>query len=253
MARDWTSFALCLVSKRKVDTFASNCLGFVVKPGPFTGKVEDIVMSTSNEIIRAALGIIAFPEKVPDDIVFVGNVVGKMTNNPNFPSPVPTLAAISAAANDLHTAETAALSRTKGAASVRNAKLTLLYGLLKQLLAYVQGVADASPENGAAIIESAGFAVRKVNPRGKRVFAAKPGPIAGTVIVTAAAAGPRSSYEWQYSIDAGKTWVAAPATIQGKTTISGLPSLTTVSFRYLVVTAKGGQGDWSPPTSVLVK
>jgi hypothetical protein len=138
-SRDWTSIVLCLVRKINVDTLASNCLGCVVKPNPFTRNVDDIIMSISNETMRTALGIIAFPEKVPDGIVFVGNVVGKMTNNPSFPSPVPTLAVISAAANDLHTAETAALSRTKGAASVRNAKLALLYGLLKQLLAYVQG------------------------------------------------------------------------------------------------------------------
>jgi hypothetical protein len=150
-------------------------------------------------------------------------------------------------------AETAAVSRAKGAASVRNAKLALLKGLLLQLRAYVQSVADASPENGAAIIESAGFAVRKVNPRGKRAFTVKPGPLAGSVHMTAVSAGARSSYEWQYSLDAGKTWVAAPATIQGKTTISGLPSGTTALFRYLVVTPKGGQGDWSQPTSSLVK
>src|SRR5580704_8677975 len=63
VARDWTSFVLCLVSTRKVDTFPSNYLGFVVKRCAFTRKVEDIVMTTSNEIMRAALGVIAFPEK----------------------------------------------------------------------------------------------------------------------------------------------------------------------------------------------
>ena len=95
--------------------------------------------------------------------------------------------------------------------------------------------------------------MRKVNPRGKRAFTVKQGPLAGSVHVTAVSAGVRASYEWQYSIDAGKTWVLAPATIQGKTVISGLPTGTTVQFRYLVVTPKGGQGDWSQPTSLLVK
>ena len=50
------------------------------------------------------------------------------------------------------------------------------------------------------------------------------------------------------SADGGKTWINAPATIQSKTTISSLPSGSTVMVRYLAVTAKGGQGDWSQPT-----
>jgi predicted phage tail protein len=95
--------------------------------------------------------------------------------------------------------------------------------------------------------------VRKIVPRAKRAFAAKPGPTAGSAIVTAVNAGERSAYEWQYSTDGGKTWVTAPSTIQGKTTIAGLPSGTTVQFRYLAVTPKGGQGDWSAAVSLLVK
>jgi hypothetical protein len=210
-------------------------------------------MSISNKTIRKATAILGIPKKVADFIIYVNNIVQKMTNNGNFPSPLPALAVILAALNDLHAAETAALSRGKGAAAVRNAKLALLISLIQQLRAYVQSVADATPENGTAIIESAGFAVRKVSPRGKRAFTVKQGPVAGSAIVTAVNAGPRSSYEWQYSTDGGKTWLMAQATIQGKTTIAGLPSGTTVQFRYLAVTPKGGQGDWSQATALLVK
>jgi hypothetical protein len=163
-------------------------------------------------------------------------------------TPNPALAVILAALNEVHDSEKAAVSRAKGAVALRNSKLAVLKQLMLQLRAYVQGVADANPENSAAIIESAGFAVRKVNPRGKRAFAVKQGPLAGSIVVTAVAAGPRSSYEWQYSTDGGKTWINAPATIQSKTTISSLPSGSTVMVRYLAVTAKGGQGDWSQPT-----
>src|SRR5580704_13232368 len=51
MARDWTSFALCLVVTRKFDTFASKYLG---------------VTSISKKTMRTALGVIGFPERVPD-------------------------------------------------------------------------------------------------------------------------------------------------------------------------------------------
>jgi hypothetical protein len=210
-------------------------------------------MSTPNRSFRRAIISLAIPAKIPDVILYSNNIVLKMTNNPNFAAPTPALALLVAGVNDLHTAETAALSRAKGAATVRNDKRAALVSLLSQLRGYVQSVADATPENGAAIIESAGLGVRKVVLRGKRAFAAKQGPVASSAIVTAVTAGPRSSYEWQYSTDGGKTWVMAPATTQGKTTIGGLPSGSTVQFRYLSVTPKGGQGDWSPAVSLLVK
>src|SRR5271166_222513 len=58
--------------------------------------------------------------------------------------------------------------------------------------------------------------------------------------------GPRTSYEWEYSPDGGKTWVAAPSTIQAKTVVTGLTAATMVMFRYRTVT-KTGVSDWSQP------
>jgi len=210
-------------------------------------------MATIDKSIHRATITLDVPAKIADVILYATNIVQKMTGNPSFPTPTPTVAALDAALSDLHAAETVALSRAKGSATVRNDKRTVLISLLQQLRGYVQSVADATPENGASIIESAGLKVRKISAPGKRAFAAKPGALTGSAIVTAATAGPRSSYEWQYSTDGGKTWVFAPATTQGKTTVAGLPSGTTVQFRYLAVTPKGGQGDWSPAVSMQVK
>jgi hypothetical protein len=210
-------------------------------------------MSTNNSSIKRAIVSLNIPEKNADLILYGTTIVQKMTGNVNFPTPVPTVAAIQAAVTDLHNSQTAALSRVKGAATVRNDKRTVLVSLLQQLRGTVQAVADATPENGAAIIESAGFAVRKIAARGKRPFAATQGTLSGTADVTAVSAGVRASYEWEYSVDGGKTWVAAPGTIQGRTTIPGLPVGTAVQFRYRAITPKGGQGDWSQPVSLLVK
>ena len=220
---------------------------------PSTRNDEDIIMPTTNKSIHRATISLDVPAKIADVILYANNIVQMMTNNPAFPTPTPTIAVLNAAVSDLHAAETAALSRAKGSATVRNDKRTTLVSLLQQLRGYVQSVADATPETGAAIIESAGLAVRKIATRAKRTFAAKSGALSGSAIVTAVSAGPRSSYEWQYSTDGGKTWVFAPATTQGKTTVAGLPAGTTVQFRYLAVTPKGGQGDWSPAVSLLVK
>ncbi len=210
-------------------------------------------MTTTNTSIHRATVSLAIPRKNADLILYATNVAQKVTASPSFPTPTPTVSAIVAATGDLHTAETAALSRAKGTAAVRNGKRVVLVSLLQQLRGYVQGVADATPEDGAAIIESAGFAVRKTALHGKRQFAVKPAALLGSAVVTAPAAGNRASYAWEYSLDGGKTWVAAPITTQGKTTIAGLPSATVVQFRYLAVTPKGGQGNWSQPLSLLVK
>ena len=211
-------------------------------------------MTTNNTIksIHRATVSVNIPPKIADLIALGHTVVTKLTNNPLLPTPSPTIAAITAALADLQAAQTSANARTKGAATVRNEKRTVFVALLQQLRGYVQTAADATPENGASIIESSGLSVRKTPTRAARVFDAKQGPLSGTAKVTAVAAGPRSSYEWQYSNDGAKTWVNAPTTIQAKTVILGLAVGTTVQFRYRPVT-KTGEGDWSQPVALLVK
>jgi len=175
-----------------------------------------------------------------------------MTGNPVFATPTPPLSSITQATADLQTAETAALTRVKGAVTLRNEKVTVLVTLLLQLKAYVQAQADANVENGASIIESAGMGVRKPVVRKPRVFAAEPGAVSGAVKLVSPSAGPRSSYEWVYSTDGGKTWTTSPVTLQAKTTVTGLTPGATVQFRYRPVT-KAGEGDWSQTVVLLVK
>ena len=69
--------------------------------------------------------------------------------------------------------------------------------------------------------------------------------------ITAPPAERRASYDWQSSIDGGKTWVDLPQTLQSKTTVTGQASMTTVQFRYRA-TVKLGEGAWSQPISILV-
>ena len=192
------------------------------------------------------------PAKVADFIAYATGVAHAMTNNPAFPAPVPALSALSAAVSDLQAADTHALTRAKGTAAARNDKRAVVVSLLRQLGGYVQAIPDATPENGATIIQSAGIPVRKVTPRATRVFGAKVGPVTGSAKLTAAVAAARASYEWEYSLDGGKTWVGAPSTLQAKTTVTGLPVGTSVLFRYKTVT-KTGEGDWSQGLSLLVK
>jgi hypothetical protein len=212
----------------------------------------EIAMSTTiKPTTRHSTAALKLPLSGPALVTYAKGIVKRMTANPSFPNPAPTLAAVTAAIDDLQAAETAALARTKGAVATRNDKRAALVLLLKQLRGYIQTTADASAENGAAVIESAGAAVRKTPTRRARAFAAKPGAVSGTANVLAATAGHRASYEWQYSTDGGKTWISAPVTLQAKTTIAGLVPGATVLFKYRPVT-KAGQGDWSQTASLVI-
>jgi hypothetical protein len=128
---------------------------------------------------------------------------------------------VTAAIDDLRAAETAALSRTKGAAAARNEKRAALVALLQQLRSYIQATADADATNGALIIQSAGVAVRETATLHARTFTARPGPVSGMATVVAVSAARRASYtdsggSWRPAT----TWTAAPSTLQAKTRIA---------------------------------
>jgi hypothetical protein len=228
----------------------TNAAAFVTSTGNRHGNEEDI-MTITNAVHRS---VITMRTSVPvaTVVAYALNLVAKMQNNPAFATPTPTLAAITAAANDLAAAEQTASQKTKGAVTLRNDKRAVLVTLLHQLRSYVQSQADANLENGQAIIESAGMTVKKTVARKARVFAARPGTTSGTVHLTTPSASKRAAYDWQYSIDGGKTWVAVPSTLKAQTTVSGLTAGATVMFRYQSLT-KAGEGDWSQPVSFTVK
>jgi hypothetical protein len=208
-------------------------------------------MTTTTKPVRRPPRIrLGLPRSVPALITIAQSVLKRMTGNPSFPNPAPSLATLTAALDDLQAAQTAALSRLKGAVAAREEKRTVLIGVLEQLRTYIQAIADADPTNAASIIESAGLNPRKVPARHARVFATKPGLLSGVVKVVAQAAGRRAAYEWQYSTD-GKTWIALPSTLQAKTTITGLLPGSTMQVKYRALT-KTGEGDWSQPLSMMV-
>jgi hypothetical protein len=205
----------------------------------------------ANNPAHRSLASLKVPPHAPAFITYAENIVKQMTGNPAFPTPAPTLAQITAAITALSTAETATLTRVKGAVATRNTARTELHTLLVELKGYVQTTANADPENSASIIQGSGMSVRKTTVRKPRVFNATPGPVAGSATLVTGSAARRASYEWEYSTD-GKTWVSAPPSLQAKTIVTGLPSGTAVQFKVRAVT-KDGAGDWSPAISVSVR
>jgi hypothetical protein len=192
------------------------------------------------------------PRAVAALIVYAQGVLAAMTSNPHFLAPTPALTLIAAAVAALQQAEVAVQARTKGTVVARNDRKAALVTLLTQLRAYVQATVDADVENGAAIILSSGFPARKALTHKARIFAVKQGALSGSVDAVAAPAGRRASYEWQYSLDSGKTWVDAAPSLQARQTIVGLPVGSSVQLRYRGV-LKTGPLDWSQPIALLVK
>jgi hypothetical protein len=179
-------------------------------------------------------------------------IIHAMGGNKTFPAPDPSLAVITTAADAVETAQNVVKSGAKNAVADRNAKASVLVGLLEQEKAYVQKVANAGdPAHAVDIIQSAAMNVKHVPARAPRTFAAQPGPVSGSVKLVTKSAGPRSSYEWEYSVDGGKTWQAASPTVQAKTVVTGLQAGVAHAFRYRSVT-KVGASDWSEPTTLLV-
>jgi hypothetical protein len=209
-------------------------------------------MTTINNIVRPAQAVLNLPTSNAAIIAFAQGVVAGMTGNKAFPSPTPPLATVTASINALVSAENDAATRVKGAATARNVAKAALILELKQLRGYVQSVADGDPENSASIVESARLSVRKTPAHPARTFDAVQGPTTGTAKLVARSASKRASYEWEYSVDGGKTWVPATPSLQAKTTVTGLPAGTSVQFRYRAVT-KAGPADWSTPVTLLVK
>jgi hypothetical protein len=115
-----------------------------------------------------------------------------------------------------------------------------------------QAAADADPDNAEAIITSASLIVRKVPVRTKAPFAVKAGTVSGAAVLEVESAGTHASYDWQMSVDGGKTWTEIPSTTRVKTTVTALPVSTTVQFRFRSLTPKG-QSDWSQPIALTVK
>ena len=202
--------------------------------------------------VHRVIVVLRLPDPIGLLISVVRAILVAMTGNAHFPSPTPTLASVDSAVSTLEKAQAAALTRVKGATDTRNTARKALIALMDELRSYVQKISDADPENAAAIIQSAGMAVKKAIVHATRVFAVIQGASSGTVKVVAPSAARRASYDWSWSTDGGKAWQIAPSTLQAKTQLSGLVAGSTVSFRYRVTT-KAGEGEWSDAINFLVK
>jgi hypothetical protein len=188
--------------------------------------------------------------RIPEFIAYARGVALGLQRDPRLSGSSPPLAVFEADLRALEEAHTLTLTRAAGTASARDACLDRVRGDLLALCTFVQSVADANPEDAAAIIETAGMNVKRSSGHGKADFEVKRTTVPGTVVLVARAAKGRASYDWQYGKD-GVTWLDVESTLRADATIRGLTPGVRYLFRLRVVTA-AGKGDWSDAFSLLV-
>jgi hypothetical protein len=175
------------------------------------------------------------------------NIVSQMDGNIHFQSPLPTLAEIGAAANDLEAAYEAALNRGRIELAWMRRCDTVLGDLIVALAAYVQSVCRGS----ATIILSSGFELQQ--QRAHRVSAAPPpgvncraGDQEGEIRLSWEPVQGARAYNIQMSPD-GAAWSYYASSTKHKMIVSGLESRARCFFRVAAIGARG-QGGWSDST-----
>jgi hypothetical protein len=194
--------------------------------------------------------VLKLDKRILHVIAFAGHVVQSMTDNPNFPTPTPPLADVQADIDALTIAQSTVLSRTYGVAKIRDGYLATVRLDLARLRSYVQTLADrVNAELAAQLIASSGFSVKRRGVHPKQRAAAIPGPVSGSVRLTAPFAGKRAAYAWQYSSASG-LWTALADTIQASTRVDSLTPGSFYRFQVRALT-RAGIGDWGDPVVFL--
>jgi hypothetical protein len=206
--------------------------------------------------IRVALNLNKY--NIPLLMVLAQLIYTAMSGNTAmFPNATTLLGTLASQLAALGAAQQQVKQRVLGAAGARDAKRNLLVLTLEDLRAMVQSLCDASPDQAIALIQAAGMKAVASSVRVKALLAATNGAHPGIVTLVANAALLSSSrksksYNWQVTVDGGKTWTAAPSTPYARTTIEGLPYLTTCGFRVSVSVGNAGAGAWSQVVSIPV-
>jgi hypothetical protein len=159
------------------------------------------------------------------------------------------------------TAQASVKARNIGAREKRDVELGLLLTGMEVERGFVQALADANPAKAAALITGAGLVVGGTAGHNKPLLGLRNGKQSGTVIcdanvgllITPDAKYPTGSryFNWEYTVDGGKTFVSALSTPRSRTTLTGLTPLTTVGVR-VSVTDSEGPGLWSQVVTILV-
>jgi len=207
-------------------------------------------MTARSKLVGAASGL-RRKMKVNDLIGAVRAMVARGRKNPALPKPFPALDRLRKALDVLDAAQVAAQSRAVGTVPARNVAAGRVFAAVAQYKSGVLKVAQADPANAATIIVESGLRLRRESTRRKAFFSVKRGRVSRSLVAEVRAVAKRASYEWEISLDGGKTWMHVRTTLPAKTVIPDLPLAEYVQVRCRPVT-KIGPGEWIGPITALV-
>ena len=200
-----------------------------------------------------AVFLINKTRRIGDFIIKVRGILTSIGDNaPIFSTPVPTIASVNVHLDELDAAEAKAQTRARGTAAARNLQYELVLQDVRDLMSYVQKLADSSADESTAIaiIQSSGFSLKVNGVYIKPPLEAKNGNVSGTILLRAALGGKRGSHEWQISLN-NQNWTGLPPTTKASTQVDNLTRLSVQHFRHRLITNRGPE-EWSQSVSVVV-
>lgn len=192
---------------------------------------------------------------VPEKVARGREIIASLTDNPDFPTPSPTIAMLTTVTNDLAAAfQEQELAKQQAATktAAKNEKEDVFDRIYSQSAAYVESVAG----DNETLIRSAGMATRApaVSTSSKASTPASLNPTNGDadgeVDLSWEPVSGAKSYVIQSSNDppTDKSWTHAGVSTKSSWTASGLTSGTRYWFRVAAV-GSGGQSGWSDPAT----
>lgn len=191
---------------------------------------------------------------IPEKIDLARQIVKAMTGNPNFPTPTPTLASVTAASDALHTAHEEALAarqESKNKTAVQSQCDADLEDELSRLSNYVASVSGGDE----VLITEAGMSIESPASSSGEVGVTtslnfRAGDSDGELSLKWEAVERAGSYVVQRSLSAppAAEWMHEATTLKTQHTVKGLTSGTRYWFRVAAV-GPNGQGGWSGPAT----
>ncbi len=184
---------------------------------------------------------------------------GISTHASTFASPSPALPTVLSQIQSATSAHQLVTTRVRGATVARTAEFGLLTTSMEMWGMMVQALCDAAPaEQAAAIAALASMQGYTITVPHKDLLSVKTITPGGSAALRANAAmldssSKRKTFNWGYTLDAGKTVLPMPSTPVAHTTISNLTPLAMVGFTVSVTVNKQPPGAWSPFVYLLIR
>jgi hypothetical protein len=183
-------------------------------------------------------------------------IVERMTDNPDFPEPVPALDTVTDAMSALQSAVVAALDGGKTAMATRRVREKELRVLVNQLGDHVSSVARGNE----LLIRKGGFGVRRTplpapEPQSPRDLRALISDHKGRVDLRWLPAVPALTYHIEHSStdpEVEANWKLVGVSTRSRYSVKGLPSGALSYFRVAGI-GTAGVGPWSQVASTLVR